>query len=99
MSVRMSDPVRPLTGNDRYGRRPPVKRRGAVRRMVVAIIAVLAVAVGITALSIDGSRATGQRAATGSSPQALARTDSSAFLHRYLGADGRVVRTDQGGDT
>jgi endoglucanase len=33
------------------------------------------------------------------SPEARARTDSAAFLHRYLAANGRVVRRDQGGDT
>jgi endo-1,4-beta-D-glucanase Y len=102
MSVRMSDPVRTAAGNHRYGSSPPgrpVKRKGAFRRMATAIIAVLAVAAGIAALSIDGSRATAQRAASASSPLALARADSVAFLHRYLGADGRVVRTDQGGDT
>ena len=41
----------------------PVKRRGAGRRMATAIAVVLAVAVGIAALSIDGSRADAQRAA------------------------------------
>jgi endoglucanase len=67
--------------------------------MTTAITVVLAVAVGIAALSIDGSRAAAQRDAKTSTPEALARADSAAFLHRYLGADGRVVRTDQGGDT
>jgi endoglucanase len=38
-------------------------------------------------------------ATTAMSPRAKAGSDSSAFLHRYLAADGRVVRWDQGGDT
>jgi endo-1,4-beta-D-glucanase Y len=102
VTVRMSDPVRPVARRDRYGSSAPgktVKRRGAGRRMVVAITVVLVVAVGIAALSIDGSRTTARRAAQASSAQPLARTDAAAFLSRYLRPDGRVVRTDQGGDT
>jgi endoglucanase len=80
--------------------RKTVERKGAARRMVVAIAGLAVVAVGIASLSVVGSRATAQRAAVAAaSPQALARTDSVAFLHRYLAADGRVVRHDQGGDT
>jgi endo-1,4-beta-D-glucanase Y len=77
-----------------------VERKGAARRMVVAIAALVVVAVGIASLSIDGSRANAQRAAlAAANPQPLARTDSMAFLQRYLAPDGRVVRHDQGGDT
>ena len=80
--------------------RKTVPRKGATRRMVVAIAALVVVAVGIASLSIDGSRASAQRAAlAAANPQALARTDSMAFLQRYLAPDGRVVRRDQGGDT
>ncbi len=77
-----------------------VERKGAARRMTVAIAVLVAVAVGIASLSISGSRASAQRAArVATSPQAVARTDSVAFLQRYLAADGRVARRDQGGDT
>jgi endoglucanase len=77
-----------------------VERKGAARRMLVAIAAVVAVGVAIASLSIGGSRANAQRAAlAAATPQALARTDSLAFLQRYLAPDGRVVRRDQGGDT
>ena len=80
--------------------RKPVQRTGAARRMAIAVAVLVAVAVGIASLSIFGSRAHALRAAAAAtSPSALARTDSMAFLHRYLAADGRVVRRDQGGDT
>ncbi|HEY1990598.1 MAG TPA: glycosyl hydrolase family 8 [Acidimicrobiales bacterium] len=80
--------------------RKSVPRQGAARRMVVALAGLVVVAVGIASLSIVGSRATAQRAAVAAaSPSAVARADSLAFLHRYLDADGRVVRRDQGGDT
>ncbi|HWE71482.1 MAG TPA: glycosyl hydrolase family 8 [Acidimicrobiales bacterium] len=102
MTVRGSDPQRSLAWSAKDGVSTPrktVERRGAGRRMLVAITVVAAVAVGIAALSIDGSRAAAQHAAAVSTPDALARADASGFLHRYLGPDGRVVRTDQGGDT
>jgi len=102
MTVPTSDPERSLAWSARDGVSTPpkaVERRGAGRRMATAITVAVAVAVGIAVLSIDGSRAPAQHAAVVSTPQALARADSAAFLHRYLGPDGRVVRTDQGGDT
>jgi endoglucanase len=78
-----------------------VERKGAARRMTVAVAALVVVAAGIATLSIGGSRANAQRAAlaAAANPQPLARTDSIAFLQRYLAPDGRVVRHDQGGDT
>jgi endo-1,4-beta-D-glucanase Y len=102
MTVSMSDLPPSAAGSHREGSRPsgkPVERKGAGRRMAVAITVVMAVAVGIAALSLDGSRAAAERSAQVATPQTLARADSVAFLHRYLGTDGRVVRTDQGGDT
>jgi len=103
VTVRSSNPDRSLAWRARNGIVAPrrtVERRGAARRMVVAAVAVVSVAVGIAALSIDGGRAAAQRAAlAATSPPALARSDSAAFLRRYLAADGRVVRHDQGGDT
>jgi endoglucanase len=103
MTVRSSNPDRSLAWSAMdsiVAPRKPVKRKGAARRMAVAIAVLVAVSVGIASLSIDGSRANAQRAArAAATPQALARTDSVAFLQRYVAADGRVVRHDQGGDT
>jgi endoglucanase len=71
--------------------------------MVTAFLVVAAVAAGIAALSLAGaahrSSVTSGADSVAMSPQALASSDSSAFLHRYLAANGRVVRWDQGGDT
>jgi endoglucanase len=87
---------------DRAGAGLPRQRTGAVRRMITAVVAVAAVAAGIAALSLAGAhRSSLSPGATAAamSPQAKARSDSSAFLHRFLAANGRVVRWDQGGDT
>jgi endoglucanase len=70
--------------------------------MATALAVVLAVAVGVTALSLQGSRDTALPAVAGrapAGPAGHARYDARAFLTRYLGPDGRVVRRDQGGDT
>ncbi|HWE67768.1 MAG TPA: hypothetical protein VG298_14095, partial [Acidimicrobiales bacterium] len=54
--------------------RKTVRRKGAARRMLVAIVVLVAVAVGIASLSIGGSRANAQRAVlAAATPQALAR--------------------------
>jgi endoglucanase len=77
-------------------------RTGAARRMITAVLVVAVVAAGIAALSLAGAdRSSPSPGGTSAalSPQALARSDSSAFLHRFLAADGRVVRWDEGGDT
>jgi len=71
---------------------PP--RRGARRRKVTALLAVLVVAAAVSALAY-----TGMAPVAPATPTALARADAKAFLHRYLTADGRVVRWDQHGDT
>ncbi|MDQ1361186.1 MAG: endoglucanase [Acidimicrobiaceae bacterium] len=86
-----------------YGRPPAgLGTTGATRRMITAAMVVALVVVGIAGLSLAGA----QRVPHGSAPAPLsvrpeagARTDSVAFLHRYLAANGRVVRSDQGGDT
>lgn len=82
--------------------RPLRQRTGATRRMITAFLVVAAVAAGIAALSLAGahraSLSPGTTAAA-MSPQAKARSDSLAFLHRFLAANGRVVRWDQGRDT
>jgi endoglucanase len=75
---------------------------GAARRMITAVLVVAAVAAGIAGLSLAGAHRSSPSpgaTAVAVSPQAKARTDSSTFLHRFLAADGRVVRRDQGGDT
>lgn len=77
-------------------------RTGAARRMITAVLVVAVAAAGIAALSLAGAaRSSPSPGATAVavSPQAQARSDSSAFLQRFLAADGRVVRRDQGGDT
>ncbi|HVX20961.1 MAG TPA: glycosyl hydrolase family 8 [Acidimicrobiales bacterium] len=72
---------------------PP--RRGARRRKATALLIVAVVAAAVAGLAYAGSAPT----APPRSLPALARADATAFLHRYLAADGRVVRRDQGGDT
>jgi endoglucanase len=79
---------------------PPGRRRGARRRVRTAAVLVLVVAAGITALSIDGARSRSVTASRRSlSAVQWANVDAKAFLTRYVAADGRVVRWDQGGDT
>jgi endoglucanase len=85
---------------------PPMQfgpRRGVARRVAITALSVLVMAVGISILSIEGTRSR-----TASRPQvttatlslsARARADALAFLDRYETPNGRVVRTDQGGDT
>jgi endoglucanase len=65
--------------------------------MLTAAVLLLAVTSAIAALSYEGSRLHSKRA-----PLASIRLASQAartFLSRYMAADGRVVRHDQGGDT
>jgi len=66
---------------------------------VVAVVALLAVSLvlwrGHGSGSTGPGREPGAAASSGSSGAAAAR----AFLDRYVDADGRVVRRDQGGDT
>jgi endoglucanase len=103
VTVRASNHDRALAWSAKDGLVAPrktVERKGATRRMAVAIAGLVVVAVGIASLSVGGSRANAQRVAVAAAtPSALARADSVAFLQRYLAADGRVVRHDQGGDT
>jgi endoglucanase len=69
---------------------------------VLALLIVLAVAAGISALSLRGGRFSEIPTVSGTAPTSAvghARFDAKAFLTRYLGPDGRVVRRDQGGDT
>jgi endoglucanase len=79
--------------------RPPGPRRGARRRMLTAAIAFLMVAAGITALSLDGSRSRSVPSRRNVSAAQQAHIEATTFLTRYVAADGRVVRRDQGGDT
>ncbi|HYA68979.1 MAG TPA: glycosyl hydrolase family 8, partial [Acidimicrobiales bacterium] len=68
----------------------------------MATVLVLAVAVGIAALSLQGGRGAALPTVQGAaptSPVARARYDARAFLIRYVDGSGRVVRRDQGGDT
>jgi endo-1,4-beta-D-glucanase Y len=68
--------------------------------MRTAAVLVLVVAAGITALSIYSARSRSVTASRRSlSPVQWAKVDAKAFLTRYVAADGRVVRWDQGGDT
>jgi endoglucanase len=70
--------------------------------MITAVVVVAAAAAGIASLSLAGTQRSSLQpdsATTTLSPRAQARIDSAAFLHRYLAANGRVVRWDQGGDT
>jgi endoglucanase len=83
-------------------RTPPVPRHGATRRMTVAVLAVLLAVAGISALSLAGSHqrhARDRASILALSPAGRARADAVEFLRRYEAPDGRVVRTDQGGDT
>ncbi|HEX4362963.1 MAG TPA: glycosyl hydrolase family 8 [Solirubrobacteraceae bacterium] len=66
------------------------------RARSLPIAALLLAAVLATAGCAGGGSAS---AATAPSDESLARAAASAFLDRYLEADGRVVRRDQGGDT
>lgn len=66
--------------------------------MVVALLAVVIFAGGVTVLSLSG-RTTSGPPAVSASAATLARRDVKAFLARYVAADGRVVRWDQGGTT
>ena len=78
------------------------RRRGATRRMIVAVLAPLVVAAAVAVLALQGGRETGLPTVQGRAPRdpvAHAAYDARAFLTRYEDADGRVVRRDQGGDT
>jgi len=78
------------------------RRRGALRRVVTAFLAVALVVSAIVVLTIDGWDQGGLPTVTQAAPTtplALARYDAAAFLTRYLDPNGRVVRRDQGGDT
>jgi endoglucanase len=66
---------------------------GALALAVVVLLAGAAVALATT---LGGSRDGNGRAAA---DEAAARAAADRFLHRYVDADGRVVRRDQGGDT
>ncbi len=91
-------PVPELTPPRRTAVGPrPVARPGAFRRLALAITALPLAAGGIATLSIAGARS--HHPPPSLSPAAMARTDARAFLQRYVRPDGRVVRTDQGGDT
>jgi endoglucanase len=71
--------------------------------VVTAFLVVATAAAAIAVLSLAGeahrTSLTSGRATVAMSPRELAARESSAFLHRYLAANGRVVRWDQGGDT
>jgi endoglucanase len=75
------------------------------RRVLLALVSTLALVVAVLVLvaTRGGDSATppppAGAASTGAQPVGETRTDAAtAFLHRYV-EDGRVVRTDQGGDT
>ena len=79
---------------------PP--RPGRRRRLVTLVAALAAVGGGIAGLALAGAPSNSLPQVTGRAPKAplaLARYDARAFLTRYLAADGRVIRRDQGGDT
>jgi endoglucanase len=82
----------------------PVHRHGATRRMTVAVLALLLIVAGIATLSLVGSHLRQAKAHASavvlsvSAPE-RARADAVRFLQRYEEPDGRVIRTDQGGDT
>jgi len=68
---------------------PSISRHPAVRRAALATVAV-----AVLAVVLQG-RTGGGGAPSGASPGAIA----GSFFERYVDADGRVVRRDQGGDT
>jgi endo-1,4-beta-D-glucanase Y len=77
-----------------------VERRGAGRRVALAVLAALTVAAAIGTLAYAGAAQRNARLANSASNlRATARADARGFLHRYVAPDGRVVRRDQGGDT
>jgi endoglucanase len=68
--------------------------------MWTAAVVLLVVAAGIIALAFDGSLSRSDPASRRNlSGVQLAHIDAKSFLSRYVTADGRVVRRDQGGDT
>jgi endoglucanase len=69
------------------------RRRGGV--LVLAVAALLCGA-AVAIATLGGVR---ERDRGHPSPRAAARAAAGRFLHRYVDADGRVVRRDQGGDT
>jgi len=79
------------------------RRRGAVRRTVVAVLVVALVAGGIVALTVAGARrpvvSTPTSTVPGPPPVTPVTAPAVAFLTRYVTPGGRVVRHDQGGDT
>lgn len=101
MSITPTQQARP-NRPEQSGSSAAMHRRGAGRRMAVTLFTVLAVVLGIATLSIEGTRLRHSALPSRSNPlndAARARADSVAFLQRYVAANGRVIRTDQGGDT
>ncbi|MGH8995785.1 MAG: glycosyl hydrolase family 8, partial [Acidimicrobiales bacterium] len=84
-------------------RRPVVApRRGAARRITIALAALVAVMGGIAGLALAGAPDHGIPTVSGhapAAPLALARYDAQSWLTRFMASDGRVIRRDQGGDT
>jgi endoglucanase len=72
-----------------------MSRAGRDLGIVVAVAAIG----GITLLSLAGCGGSGSAPRVTIQPQAQALAAAQYFLDRYVAADGRVVRIDQGGDT
>lgn len=62
-------------------------------------MAVLAIAGGVLLAGCGQSSSSTSSVTAGHNPRELAVHDAHAFVDRYVAADGRVVRRDQGGDT
>lgn len=68
----------------------PLRRRG---RLALIVVAVIVLAVGATAWRLRGGH-------DGAAPaERAARSSAARFLAEWVDPDGRVVRRDQGGDT
>ena len=102
MTTTTRPPHHGVGGPDARAPRRRARPPAGSRRMRTAVGLVLAVAIGIGALSWAGStRHPTTRSASRSAPPPLASAPGAAraFLDRYVATDGRVVRHDQGGDT
>lgn len=102
MTVTTRPPHHGVGGPPSGAPRRPARTPAGSRRIRTAVGLALAVAVGISALSWAGSA---RHPSATSAPRSVAAplvgaaAAASAFLDRYVAADGRVVRHDQGGDT
>lgn len=72
--------------------RPHDRRMNKLRAIRVSTVVVLAAGIGAAMLTARSSSPTG-------SPVPTSAKSGVTFLSTYVGADGRVIRRDQGGDT